>query len=185
MATVSCDDVSKLSNTDIVLLESILEYYNDNHEHIIKFLGVVKRKNGMSLRVIDWLVTNYSKEHSITISIQDGHLPRDLNRDYQKNLNAYNKRALDPFSRRNKINVKVSHENNDVEHRATSIGQLNFFRWFFRNSVDVYLSKEKRKIELHMKKSEYENKNSKKKSKKKHIFNCPRSYVGSFTMDFD
>ena len=180
---ISCKDISNISGTDCVLLESIIEYYNDNPEHIEKFLSIVNRKNGMSLRVIDWLVTNYSKENSIVINVKYGHVPRDLNRDYQKNLNAYNKRALDPFSRRNKITIEIHRVNLEVENRATSIGQLNFFRWFLKNSVDEYLSKEKKKIELHMKSVEIENK--KKIKKKKHKFNSPSSYIGKFTMDFD
>jgi len=107
MTTISCSD-SLLSGADKVLLESILEYYNDNTENIKKLISIVKRKNGMSLRVIDYLCTNYSKEHSIVIETKDGHIPRDLNSDYQKNLNAYNKKYLDPFSRRNKIVINVS-----------------------------------------------------------------------------
>jgi len=182
MTTISCSD-SLLSGADKVLLESILEYYNDNTENIKKLISIVKRKNGMSLRVIDYLCTNYSKEHSIVIETKDGHIPRDLNSDYQKNLNAYNKKYLDPFSRRNKIVINVSYDNETHEKRNTSIGQLNFFRWFFKNNIDQYLSKEKKTIEAHMKKTENE---SRKNKKRKAVKMCtPRSYVGSFIMNFD
>ena len=183
MTTISCEDTTSLSNSDKVLLGSILEYYNDNKNHTDNFIGIVQRKNGMSLRVIDWLVTNYSKERSIVISTKDGHLPRDLNRDYQKNLNAYNKKAMDPFSRRNKIKLTICRPDREDEYRQTSIGQLNFFRWFFKNSVDLYLLKEKRNIELHMKKTECDNK--KNKQKKKVVFCAPKAYIGKFTMSFD
>ena len=184
MTTISYSSNSLLSGADKVLLESILEYYNDNIENIKKLLSIVKRKNGMSLRVIDYLCTNYSKEHSIVIETKDGHIPRDLNGDYQKNLNAYNKKYLDPFSRRNKIVINISYDNNEThEKRNTSIGQLNFFRWFFKNNIDQYLSREKKTIEAHMKKTENE---SRKNKKRKAVKMCTsRSYVGSFIMNFD
>ena len=184
MTTISCSDCSSLSGADKVLLDSIIEYYNENTEYITKLISIVKRKNGMSLRVIDYLCTNYSKENSIIISTKDGHIPRDLNSDYQKNLNAYNKKYLDPFSRRNKIVINVSYDNNEThEKRNTSIGQLNFFRWFFKNNIDQYLSREKKTVEAHMKKMENE---SKKSKKRKAVKMCtPRSYVGSFVMNFD
>ena len=179
MTTISYSSNSLLSGADKVLLESILEYYNDNIENIKKLLSIVKRKNGMSLRVIDYLCTNYSKEHSIVIETKDGHIPRDLNGDYQKNLNAYNKKYLDPFSRRNKIVINVSYDNHEThEKRNTSIGQLNFFRWFFKNNIDQYLSKEKKTVEAHMKKMENEIKKSKKRK-------ATKMYVGSFVMNFD
>jgi len=178
MPTISCSDCSYLSGADKVLLDSIIEYYNENTEYITKLISIVKRKNGMSLRVIDYLCTNYSKERSIVISTKDGHIPRDLNSDYQKNLNAYNKKYLDPFSRRHKIVINVSHDNNESEKRNTSIGQLNFFRWFFKNNIDQYLSKEKKTVEAHMKKAENESKKNKKRK-------ATKMYVGSFVMNFD
>ncbi len=182
MTKVSCPD-SSLSGADKVLLESIIEYYNNHPDVIKKFISIVKRKNGMSLRVIDYLCTNFSKEHSIVIGTKDGHIPRDLNSDYQKNLNAYNKKYLDPFSRRHKIVITVSYENGLSEERASSIGQMNFFRWFFNNNIDQYLSSEKNKIEAHMKKSENESrKNKKRKAVKMYT---PRSYTGKFVMNFD
>lgn len=190
MTSIICESFQHLSSSDRVLLESIIDWYNDNPEHIEKYMEIVKRKNGMSLRVIDWLVTNYSKEKSISIETNADCLPRDLNRDYQKNLTAYNKKNLDPFARKNKINVKVSHKDQNEEIRSTTVGQLNFFRWFCRNNLDVYISKEKTKIDAHMKESENckkhdkkKFKNSKKTFRPKHT--TSKSYTGTFVMNFD
>jgi len=55
---------------------------------------------------------------------------------------------------------------------------LNFFRWFFKNNIDQYLSKEKKTVEAHMKKAENESKKNKKRK-------ATKMYVGSFVMNFD
>ena len=44
-----------------VLLESLHKYY-ENKENIEKLLEVVEVNNKISLIIIDWFVTNYSKK---------------------------------------------------------------------------------------------------------------------------
>lgn len=184
MVSISCPVTDSLSTSDEVLLESVLDCFNLNTEYITKFLNIVKRKNGMSLRVIDWLVTNYSKVHSITIGTEG--LPRDLNRDYQKNLNAYYKKNLDPFARRNKINLIIKYPDGSEETRSSTVGQLNFFRWFCKNNLDIYLNREKRNIDEHMRSSESRRRKDKKeKSHHRPKISISKSYVGTFEMNFD
>jgi len=179
MSFMKCDDFSSLSKSDEVLLISVLEWYNDDAKHVKQFMNIVKRKNGMSLRVIDWLVTNFSKSHSVTI--ESAGIPRDLNRDYQKNLSAYNKRNMDPFARRNKISVTVTHDDKTEEKRSTTIGQLNFFRWFGRNNVASYLSVNRQLVEKHMRDTD----SSTKKSSRKFNKNVnSKTYNGKFVMVF-
>ncbi|CAN0300533.1 unnamed protein product [Ectocarpus sp. 6 AP-2014] len=138
-----------LSLSDLCLLESILAWYNEDESNVRSFVEVVKRKNGMSLRVIDWLVTNFSKIHSVVINAQSG-IPVDLNRDYQKNLVAYNKKNMDPFARRNKIKISMFGK----EERSSTVGQLNFLRWYYKNGINVYLNKHRDMVEHDMKENE-------------------------------
>lgn len=145
---IKCTNAGNLSASDLCLLDSILEWYNKDESNVAKFVEVVKRKNGMSLRVIDWLVTNFSKVHSVAINSSG--LPRDLNRDYQMNLTAYNKKNMDPFARRNKIKIRVFGK----EERSSTVGQLNFFRWYYKNDIHVYLNKHRDVVETHMKENE-------------------------------
>ena len=51
-----------------VLLESLHKYY-ENKENIEKLLEVVEVNNKISLRIIDWFVTNYSKKNNIFYTI--------------------------------------------------------------------------------------------------------------------
>lgn len=164
-----------LSRSDEVLLESVLEWFNENPFHVNTFISIVKRKNGMSLRVIDWLVTNFSKTHSITINSHG--IPRDLYRDYHKNLSSLNKCNFDPFCRRQKLKIVLF----EKEERSTTVGQLTFFRWFCKNNVISYLEKNKKLIEDHMKFSE---KRSLDKKRVKPKITCSKSYMGKFVMEF-
>lgn len=177
---MSCSTVGALSRSDEVLLDSVLEWYNEDALRVELFLAIVKRKNGMSLRVIDWLVTNYSK--TVSVTLETGNVPRDLNRDYQKNLSAYNKKNLDPFARKNKISICVLGK----ETRNSTVGQLNFFRWFLKNDINVFLQKNKVFVEDHMKAAETMSKTGKggghfraKTPKYK-----TKSYTGKFKMIF-
>lgn len=175
--SISCSNTESLSRSDQVLLESVLAWYNEDSSRVDEFMGIVKRRNGMSLRVIDWLVTNYGKTTSVMLET-DG-IPRDLNRDYQKNLSAYNKRNMDPFARRNKISIKVFGK----ETRNSTVGQLNFFRWFIRNNIPSYLKKSKSVVEKHMKQSESRSKSGNHRRVKCTKHNT-KSYSGKFTMEF-
>ncbi|CAM9706410.1 unnamed protein product [Ectocarpus sp. 6 AP-2014] len=172
---MSCTASGNLSLSDLCLLESILAWYNEDEGNVRRFVEVVKRKNGMSLRVIDWLVTNFSKVHSVVINAQSG-MPVDLNRDYQKHLVAYNKKNMDPFARRNKIKISLFGE----EERSSTVGQLNFFRWYYKNGINVYLNKHRDMVEHHMKENE-----GKHQSRARGCRFFPvKSFSGRFNMTF-
>ena len=175
---IRCSSAEGLSRSDEVLLDSVLEWYNEDPRRVESFIAIVKRKNGMSLRVIDWLVTNYSKTNCVVLET-DG-VPRDLNRDYQKNLSAYNKRNMDPFARKNKISIVV----NGKESRNSTVGQLNFFRWFIKNGINTFLQKNKVSVEDHMKAAESRAKKGGSNCRVKNPKYNTNSYSGKFKMVF-
>ena len=45
-----------------ILLNSLQKYYMDN-KNSSKLLEILKEENKISLRIIDWFVTNYSKKN--------------------------------------------------------------------------------------------------------------------------
>ena len=48
-----------------ILLDSLHRYY-DNKKNMTKLLGIIdNNENKISLRIIDWFVTNYSKKRNI------------------------------------------------------------------------------------------------------------------------
>ncbi|AAK14559.1 EsV-1-141 [Ectocarpus siliculosus virus 1] len=141
------DLAASFSRKDEVLLNSVLMWFNEEESRVQTFSDIVHHKNGLSLRIIDWLITNFTKSFSVAIE-SDG-LPRNLRRDYHKNLSAHNKKNFDPFARRRRIHIVLFGE----ERRVSTIGQLNFFRWFLSKNLVGFLLENKSVIEKHMKDS--------------------------------
>lgn len=125
-----------------VLLKSLEKYYEDAVT-FDTFRQVVTGQARMSLRVLDWLATNYSKKNNIVYSTRVGERDVTFNMflEYKSCLKAYSKKFFDPFCRRGRVTFK------GVE---TTCGQLNFFRWAITYGVLEYASKHHDDIENDM-----------------------------------
>ena len=51
-----------ISGKTLLLLESLLDYYSKN---INVLTSIITQKNTLSLRILDWLVTNYAKKYNV------------------------------------------------------------------------------------------------------------------------
>ena len=130
-----------------ILLESLHNYYK-NKKNMDKLLEVIN-ENKVSLRIIDWFVTNYSKKKNIYYEIykngkgdlkfqsDDNILYKQFNTyySYKSQLKSFNKKKFDPFCRKNRIIFECKN-GNKIE---TTIGQLNFFKWAIDNLVIEYI----------------------------------------------
>lgn len=125
-----------------VLLKSLEKFYDDPAA-FDTFRNVVTGKTHMSLRVLDWLVTNYAKKNNIVYMtrVAGQEVAFNLFLEYKSCLKAYSKRLLDPFCRRGRVLFK------GVE---TTCGQLNFFRWAITYGVLEYATKHHDTIEQDM-----------------------------------
>ena len=65
---------------------------------------------------------------------------------YKSQLKAYSKKRFDPFCRRDRLLFKIDDDNSV----ATTIGQLNFFKWAISNLVLDYIELNKDDIESDM-----------------------------------
>jgi uncharacterized protein YlbG (UPF0298 family) len=122
-----------------------------------KFLKVINGET-VSLRIIDWFVTNYAKEYLTVYSIPaknncgtvfNGETDRErfsVFKSYRLELKAYGKVRFDPFCRRDRIVIPYSDEAN-IE---TTIGQLNFFKWTIENQILEYIEANYKAIESDM-----------------------------------
>jgi len=113
----------------------------------------VKQAPKISLRVIDWFVTNYSKKYNTNYIISevndDGMISNKqliVYIDYKLQLKGYSKKQFDPFCRRERIEFYY----NKTEFITTTVGQLNFFRWAIENNVMNYIEQNLEKIEKDM-----------------------------------
>mgnify|MGYP006095605641 CR=1 FL=1 len=131
-----------------VLMNSLIKYYS-NKNNINKLLDIFKETSHISLRVIDWFVTNYSKKKQITYILNNDSNTNKLftvHLEYKQQLKGYSKKQFDPFCRRNRIEFYY----NDKEFINTTVGQLNFFKWANNNNVISYIKENLNEIETDM-----------------------------------
>ena len=125
-----------LNTQNDLLLNKLLQFYNVN-DNLDKALNIINGKSTISLRIVDWFATNFSKENYTQYPVyKNGTMERfKVYNDYKLNLKAYSKKRFDPFCRWDIITIPYK---NDT-HIQTTIGQLNFFKWALENSVVQYI----------------------------------------------
>ena len=126
-----------------LLLDNLMEFYK-NRENLNSMMKVINGESKISLRIVDWFVTNYSKKNYTVYDV-----PRLVNgkysdtetarfkvyNDYKLKLKAYSKKNFDPFCRWDRITIPYDNEN----YMETTIGQLNFFKWAIENKIVDYI----------------------------------------------
>jgi hypothetical protein len=151
---------SSLYNTqNDLLLHKVLRFYNENGgENMDLMLAVINGTTNISLRIMDWFVTNYSKKHyTVYDLVGNGNGSGSGNGapakrfkvyvDYKLKLRAYSKKRFDPFCRWDRINVP---HKNGATYIQTTLGQLNFFKWAIENEVLRYIQENYTAIETDM-----------------------------------
>jgi len=139
---------------DELLLQNLLEFYK-NIDHMEKVMAIVNGESDISLRIVDWFVTNFAKQQytSYMIPTQTGIL-KDIVEDtkfkvydrYKLQLKAYSKRRFDPFCRWERISIPYR----DGLRMETTLGQLNFFKWAIEHRVLEYIAAHYQEIERDM-----------------------------------
>lgn len=141
--------IMTLSNKTGLLMESLIQFYNDtktDYKYIREIKYIIESKSIISLRLLDWFVTNYSKKYSVIINDTF-----DVYQNYKLQLKSYSKKQFDPFCRKEKLIFYYNDE--EEECIETSCGQLCFFRWCFENNILEYVNNNLKHIESDMKKS--------------------------------
>ena len=132
------------------LLKTNLEkwYKKDNNKNLDLILNIINGNSNISLRILDWFVTNFSKENLTSYKITKNDEVKRFNvyMDYKLKLKAYSKRRFDPFCRNERTNIPYK----DGTHIQTTIGQLNFFKWVIENNIIKYIEDNHVQIEQDM-----------------------------------
>ena len=139
--------LSNHSTQNNLLLSNLMDYYNDK-ENLIRMMKIINGESPISLRIVDWFVTNYSKKNFVVYELsQNNHTSRfKVFNDYKLKLKAYSKKRFDPFCRWERITIP--YDNN--RYMETTIGQLNFFKWALQNNVIRYIEEHYKEIEADM-----------------------------------
>lgn len=138
-------------STQDLLMHSVIKFFKTK-KNLDMMKPIIKGKSPISLRVIDWFVTNYSKKNNTFYSLKckDGNVkPFFVYLDYKQQLKGYSKKKFDPFCRRERIHF-YDHDNNLIK---TTVGQLNFFKWAIEKGIIKYIENNLENIENDMNKS--------------------------------
>jgi hypothetical protein len=129
------------------LIVASLQRFYANRPDISEIVAMLQGTSDISLRVIDWFVTNYAKTHSTAYILNGQEFL--VYRDYKSQLKAYSKKLFDPFCRRERIYFQVPH------HSAflTTVAKLNFFRWAIEKNILDYIKLNQEVIEKEMNQS--------------------------------
>ena len=141
---------NNLNTQNDLLMKNLMDFYND-HTNLQKMMHIINGETKISLRIVDWFVTNYAKKYYTVYELPDQRNPKESQRfkvynDYKLKLKAYSKRRFDPFCRWERISIPY----NDEKIMETTIGQLNFFKWAIENRIIDYIEKNYDTIEIDM-----------------------------------
>ena len=120
-----------------LLMSSLTLFFRDK-VNLEKIMPIINGKSNISLRILDWFVTNYAKKYNISYNITVDDIIKKfiVHISYKSQLKSFSKRNFDPFCRRERIRF-MDHNNNEI---ITTAGQLNFFRWVIENDIFNYIS---------------------------------------------
>ncbi len=169
----------KLTVKQNLLFNKIKKFFTEK-DNIKELLDIIEGNTKLSLRIIDWFVTNYSKKNFIVIhnkkkqierfnagkispktkkKLEDKYEEFNVHLNYKSQLKSFQKKQFDPFCRRERINFYYQPN----KFIVTTVGQLNFFKWAIENNILKYIRDNINTIEKDMNQNIKKNKSYKVK----------------------
>ena len=120
-------------NKSDLLLESLRRYYEDPTNSTRLHDILTTKSQGISLRNLEWFVTNYARTKHVTYTTRGGRA-FTVHVAYKSSLDGYSKKLFDPFCRTERI---------QFQGLTTTVAQLNFIKWCLTNGIIDYMLKHK------------------------------------------
>jgi len=127
----------KIMSRSETLLNSLKNYLTP--EKMEKILPILTGESVISIRVIEWFVTNYCKKKNIAFIKKDKNnkdIYFNVYLNYKSQLKSYNKDLFDPFCRGEEL---IDFHIKDNTYIVTNIPQLNFFKWALEYDIVDYI----------------------------------------------
>ena len=121
-----------------------LQGFYSARKDMTEIMELLNGTSVISLRLIDWFVTNYAKRHTIGYVLNGQEFMVYMS--YKSQLKAYSKKLFDPFCRRERIMFSLP----GVDPFVTTVGKLNFFRWAIEKNIIEYLKGKREVVETEM-----------------------------------
>lgn len=141
--------MNTISSKDELLQSKLISFYHDR-KNLNILLPIILQQTRISLRSLDWFVTNYCKKNNVNYPlVKNGETITYFPfKAYKSQLKAYSKKYCDPFCRRERViynyknNTIIDYNEKEIktnsEYIITTIGQLNFFRFAIQDSIIKY-----------------------------------------------
>jgi len=117
-----------------------LEKFYSTKKNLEKVRDIINGTSNLSLRLIDWFVTNYAKKHNVAFMTKSQKYVI-VYLSYKSHLKAYSKKRFDPFCRCKRIKF---------QGLDTTVGQLNFFEWVLSDEILEYLEEHHEQVHSDM-----------------------------------
>jgi len=122
------------------LIIASLQRFYATYPDMTKVMPYLIGEAEISLRVIDWFVTKYSRKNFTSYELNGQRFV--VYKSYKGQLDAYNKQYFDTNCRRERIQFSIK----DYEPFITTIGKLNFFRWALETHLLDYIESNKEEL---------------------------------------
>jgi len=170
--------VSKMHEKPLRRLQQIHRWFTDQRISTL-LMPLTRQDDRLSLRALDWLVTNYAKKNNIVLADERTMgPPLNVYADYRSMLTFWRRKNFDPFRRHQRIYFYWQDPNSPVSPSTgerpklleeTTVGQLNFLHWAEMNGIIRYAREHVDEIEKDMAQCMSEVKALKKQDKAKGI----------------
>ena len=106
-------------NKSDILLSSINTFYTvPENKHIL--IELLNKSGGISLRNLEWFITNYSKKTNLAYQTGDGKI-FSVHCAYKSSLDGYSKKLFDPFCAKKLDRSKEIHRVSSHTTRAQGV----------------------------------------------------------------
>jgi len=138
--------LSTIQTQNDVLLSSLMEFYKDN-DKLQKMMSIINGESRISLRIIDWFITNYSKlyytiyelpaNNGKTNGTTEEMIRFKVHDQYKLKLKSFSKKRFDIFCRHQRTPILYDKEKS--LYLESTIAQLNCFKWVIENKILDYI----------------------------------------------
>jgi hypothetical protein len=123
-----------MNNKTNYLLQSVNQFYSVESNRK-KLTDILNKTGGISLRNLEWFITNYARKNNTTFRTTNGKV-FTVHTSYKSSLDGYSKKLFDPFCRTQKFSYKIPDTSQEIQ---TTLAQLNFIRWCIKNNIIDYI----------------------------------------------
>ena len=183
-------DRATLSRRELLLLKRLeAEYTPQLLRDVLKPL--VTQESPVSLRALDWCVTNWAKQHNVVCTSVVPGATTNVHHAYRGALAFWKRKLFDPFRRRARVAVRI-----EGQVYETTLGQANFALWSYTTGVLGYALGHVEDIEADMNAVSQKQKHARKdaarrgvRRKRAELTSAPRSmcvaYVAPTRVEFE